>query len=94
MYCNEELPLTNDHVVPLSRGGSNNIDNILPACKGCNCSKSAKTLEEYLSLLDRETSDAIQTRICLAHHFGVAKRSLEDEKEWKHAVISKPMEEI
>jgi 5-methylcytosine-specific restriction endonuclease McrA len=38
-YCNQKRPLTADHVVPLIAGGSNNIDNIVPACKSCNSSK-------------------------------------------------------
>lgn len=38
-YCGRELPLSMDHVVPLSRGGSNIIENIVPACKSCNSSK-------------------------------------------------------
>jgi len=44
-YCNtknENLQI--DHVVPLSRGGRNSIDNIVPACGSCNSSKRDKTL--------------------------------------------------
>jgi 5-methylcytosine-specific restriction endonuclease McrA len=36
-----------DHVVPLSRGGSNFIDNIVLACPSCNCSKGNKMLHEW-----------------------------------------------
>jgi hypothetical protein len=31
--------LTQDHVIPLSRGGSHTFQNIVPACKSCNCRK-------------------------------------------------------
>jgi 5-methylcytosine-specific restriction endonuclease McrA len=31
--------LTMDHVIPLSRGGANTIENIVPACRACNRSK-------------------------------------------------------
>jgi 5-methylcytosine-specific restriction endonuclease McrA len=37
-----------DHIVPLSRGGSNNIDNIAIACPTCNLKKSDKLLHEWL----------------------------------------------
>jgi hypothetical protein len=34
-----------DHVVPLSRGGSDSIDNIQPLCRGCNSWKHSKTVD-------------------------------------------------
>lgn len=36
-----------DHVIPESRGGSNKHENLIPACRSCNASKSTKTLDEY-----------------------------------------------
>lgn len=40
-----------DHVVPLSRGGADGLENIVLACPSCNCSKKAKTGEEYMEWL-------------------------------------------
>jgi 5-methylcytosine-specific restriction endonuclease McrA len=46
-YCGE--PATErDHILPLSRGGSDYIGNILPSCRGCNNSKDKKLLVEFL----------------------------------------------
>ena len=43
VYCgNKSKKLTVDHWVPLSKNGSNSIDNIVPACIPCNSSKCAK----------------------------------------------------
>ena len=36
--------LTVDHVVPLSLGGGNGIDNIQPLCQNCNSSKGKGTI--------------------------------------------------
>ena len=35
---------TRDHIIPLSKGGTNYIDNIVPSCRSCNSSKGAKLL--------------------------------------------------
>src|SRR5712672_2699521 len=39
--------LQGDHVVPLSRGGSNALVNIATPCRPCNLSKGSKTAEEW-----------------------------------------------
>ncbi len=45
-YCPSEGK-TIDHVVPLARGGRDEISNLVPACKACNSSKGAKLLSEW-----------------------------------------------
>jgi 5-methylcytosine-specific restriction endonuclease McrA len=56
-YCHVQTgKLTVDHVIPLSRGGTNWIENIVPACESCNYSKQDKTGEEYMSVLKCATS--------------------------------------
>lgn len=40
VYCGERTIMTRDHVIPLSKGGSNDISNIVPACLTCNLRKS------------------------------------------------------
>lgn len=49
-YCGEAKLLTRDHKVPLSRGGTDDITNIVPACKSCNSKKRHRTASEYLAL--------------------------------------------
>jgi 5-methylcytosine-specific restriction endonuclease McrA len=53
-YCGKELydrNVTKDHIIPLSRGGSNYISNIVPACQPCNSSKGSRTAFEFLKYL-------------------------------------------
>ena len=46
-YCGSDEQLEGDHIVPLSRGGSNAFDNLATACRPCNLAKGPKTVEEW-----------------------------------------------
>lgn len=43
--CRQQKPLTADHIVPVSKGGSSDIANIQPLCASCNSSKRDKTVD-------------------------------------------------
>jgi 5-methylcytosine-specific restriction endonuclease McrA len=45
LCCNKKRKLTADHVVPLSKGGTSNIENIQPLCGPCNSRKGTKTID-------------------------------------------------
>lgn len=50
VYCGSRAtPLHCDHVVPVSRGGSDDIGNLATSCAPCNLSKGDKLLEEWRS---------------------------------------------
>lgn len=49
LYCGDFLydcELTRDHVIPVSRGGTDTWENVVTACRVCNHRKADKLLEE------------------------------------------------
>jgi 5-methylcytosine-specific restriction endonuclease McrA len=45
LRCKEQKPLTVDHIIPLAKGGKNDITNLQPLCFSCNSSKGAKIVD-------------------------------------------------
>lgn len=50
--CGKKKPLTKDHKIPLSKGGTNYIDNIQPLCRNCNSKKNVKLIYENPELIN------------------------------------------
>jgi CRISPR/Cas system Type II protein with McrA/HNH and RuvC-like nuclease domain len=46
VYCGSKKELTIDHVIPKSRGGTNEWTNLVTCCSKCNLKKGNKTPEE------------------------------------------------
>lgn len=56
-YCGKEMEptaLTKDHVFPRSKGGCNDMDNIIMVCKTCNSSKGDTDLLEWYANVRKE----------------------------------------
>ena len=58
-YCGDGGPMQADHRVPLSRGGTHAITNIIPACGPCNREKATMTEMEFRR---RQTMNARKRR--------------------------------
>jgi 5-methylcytosine-specific restriction endonuclease McrA len=46
-YCGSEAEIA-DHVVPISKGGKGDPDNLISSCWTCNSRKRNKSLEEFI----------------------------------------------
>jgi 5-methylcytosine-specific restriction endonuclease McrA len=46
-YCGNNDLIEIDHIIPIARGGSHGIGNLISACRGCNRSRQDKTIMEW-----------------------------------------------
>lgn len=59
-YCKKQFTadeLTMDHVVPLSRGGKTEKNNVVACCKACNTEKKSRLLMDWQSTSPSEIPD-------------------------------------
>lgn len=52
-YCGEKKPLTQDHVIPISRGGRHERSNIVGSCRSCNGRKGSRPPEDFARQIGR-----------------------------------------
>lgn len=69
-YCGKDnVPLTQDHIIPVTRNGSTEIKNIVPACRNCNSQKCNRSLHVFLTKkYDVSTAAQINSEIAFWYH--------------------------
>lgn len=55
VFCGASENLTIDHIVPVSRGGTDDIDNLQAACRRCNSSKGNSSHDEAVARRNKRT---------------------------------------
>lgn len=63
-YCGKSLEdMTNDksytidHKIPITKGGSNDEENLVISCRSCNSRKGTKTHNQYIKLIELYKTD-------------------------------------
>ncbi len=77
-YCGCEIDLSNmqvDHIKALERGGTDDMDNLYPACRSCNHYKHTFTVEDFREALERMPSVLMRDSVTykIAVRFGIIK---------------------
>lgn len=66
-YCGLDLKYRErhlDHIVPKSKGGSYDLDNLALTCGHCNRAKLDHTLGDFLSYLKHIQTSSFQPKVC------------------------------
>jgi len=78
-YCYNQFPtqhLTFDHIVPVSKGGNTNWENVVTCCTDCNCKKANKNLQQSGFKLMKKPK---KPKFC---NYIVLKLKTSDPPEW------------
>lgn len=75
-YCGCELSYKNmqvDHILPLRKGGADDLSNMLPSCQNCNHYKGALDVEQFRHMIEKtpETLAKYNTTFRNAVRFGL-----------------------
>lgn len=55
VFCGSKKGLSTDHLIPRNRGGNDDADNLVLACKSCNSSRGDKGVFEWLGLKRKDS---------------------------------------
>lgn len=88
-YCGRQadvVPLTIDHVQPVSKGGTSEDENLLTACEACNSGKSDKLLGS-IAPTEADRLKLAQERNELASAYQAAKSSAKARRNIEALVL-------
>ena len=80
-YCGKKMSRLNktvDHIIPIKKSGSNNIDNVVICCRKCNNIKGGYTLYELIEQMKKRYRFADEkTRVKIISEISKWERSRE-----------------
>lgn len=92
-YCGAAAPkviLEVDHIKPVSKGGGNDLMNLVTACRDCNRGKTNRDLDDNsVVMVQKRQLDEIQERREQLAMMLEWKESLEDEMDLEISAINK-----
>ena len=54
VFCKATNNLQTDHLIPRSRGGSDEADNLVLSCQACNASRGDQGIFQWLGLMEKD----------------------------------------
>ncbi len=89
-YCGAHPPaaiLHVDHLHPVSKGGKNDIDNLITACEACNLGKGARLLSDAPKSLEERAAEVAEREEQLKGYSEVLRKKAEriEDEAWEVA---------
>lgn len=88
VYCGKSHDLTLDHVVSAEAGGTNDVSNLVTACRSCNSRKGTLDLRTFARMIaaeigskTRTVTDRVRKHLKAAINVAAAKEQLVVERE-------------
>ena len=84
-YCGCELEYKDmqvDHILAVGRGGGNELENLLPACRQCNYDKHKKSIEGFRNRISKDLYKSLERVFVyrLAKKYNLIKEELRTVK--------------
>lgn len=94
-YCGSHPPLIIlhvDHIIPVSKGGKNDMDNFITSCSDCNLGKSNVSLKDIPKSLKEKSVEIAEKEAQVKGYYDIieAKRQRVYEQSWQIAVVLDP----
>ena len=91
-YCGSHPPLSIlhvDHIVPVSKGGENDMDNYITSCDKCNLGKSNISLTDIPKSLKEKSIEVAEKEAQIKGYYDVmeSKRLRIEEQSWDVAEV-------
>ena len=58
-WCKRVAATDADHLVPYDAGGSDDLDNLVPACKSCNSKRGASYVNQKRAIQQQRRNEAL-----------------------------------
>ena len=90
-YCgrqSDSVTMHVDHILPVSKGGTNDMENLLTACSDCNLGKADKSITtplpvDYLKRKQELSEQQLAAKESMKAHRARQKRKTQFEAYWK-----------